>query len=90
MVTITRATPHVVTWRVGNSLHIESTREAVESWRADAEWCERLYVDGLLVTKGDLNKMLAALDDAEAQDAYDVRLEKALDRAADFASNWEA
>lgn len=90
MVTITRATPHVVTWRVGNSLHIESTREAVESWRADAEWCERLYVDGLLVTKGDLNNMLAAMDDAAAQEAYDVRLEKVLDRAADFASNWEA
>ena len=81
MVTITKATPHVVTWRVGNSLHIESTREAVESWRIDADWCERLYVDGLLVTKGDLNKMLAALDDAEAQEAYDARLEKVLDRA---------
>lgn len=81
MVTITKATPHVVTWRVGNSLHIESTREAVEAWWADAEWCERLYVDGLLVTKGDLNKMLTAMDDVAAQEAYDIRLEKVLDRA---------
>ena len=82
--TITAASPDVVSWRVGNSLHIESTRAAVESWRVDAEWCERLYVDGLLVTKGDLNNMLAAMDDAAAQERHDVRREKLLDRAAQF------
>ena len=86
MVTITKATPHVVTWRVGNSLHIESTREAVEAWVGDADLVGHAYVDGLVLTRGDLSNMLAAMDDAEAQETYDVRLEKVLDRAEQWDS----
>ena len=81
MVTVTKATPHVVTWRVGNSLHIESTREAVDGWIVEAITTGRVVVDGLVLTSRDLAHMLTAFDDAEAQEAYDVRLEKVLDRA---------
>ena len=84
-VTITSATPHVVTWRAGNSLHIESTRDAVEAWIDDADLMGHVDVDGLHLSPGDLANMRAAMDDA-----HDVRQEQLRDRAADFGSNWSA
>lgn len=86
--TITRATPQEVTWRVGNSLHIESTRSAVEAWAEQVDLVGHVTVDGLVLTRGDVNNMLAAMDDADAQWRYDARLEKRIDRARDFESNW--
>ena len=84
MVTITRATPQEVSWRVGNSLTIESTREAVEHWLSEAEIGHAVYVDGLALTVGDLSIMRAAMDDM-----WDAHREKRLERARDFESNWD-
>ena len=82
--TITAATPDAVSWRVGNCLTIESTRDAVDAWIAQADFAGHVDVDGLTLTPGDLANMRAALDDAAAQERHDVRLEKLLDRAAQF------
>ena len=83
---ITHATPDVVGWRVGNSLTIESTRDAVEAWAEDADLTGCVDPDGLHLSPGDLNNMLAAMDDAAAQEAYDIRLEKLHERAVEFDS----
>lgn len=80
-VTVARATPHIVTWRVGNSLHIESTRSAVDTWADEADFMGHVNVDGLILTPGDLANMRAAMDDA-----VDAVVEKRHERAAEFDS----
>lgn len=91
-VTITAATRDIVTWRVGNSLHIESSRDAVAAWIGEADFMGHVDVDGLILTPGDLANMAAAMDDAghvlTEQEAFDVAAEKRAERAADFDSNW--
>lgn len=79
--TITAASPGVVSWRIGNCLTIESTRDAVDAWIEQADFAGHVDVDGLTLTPGDLANMRAALDDAVAQERHDVRREKLLDRA---------
>ena len=87
-VTVQWATPNTVAWRFGHNLTIESAREAVEAWAAQLRDDEVVYVDGLPLSRADVANLHAAMDEAAYQESYDIRLEKAHDRARDFDSNW--
>lgn len=91
MLTIFSASPQWARFTTGSddpSTEVAVARSVLVAAKRRIEFVSPLTICGHDLDESDIDALIKACDSA-AQEAYDVRLEKALDRAADFASNWE-
>lgn len=92
MLTIFSASPQWARFTTGSddpSTEVAVARSVLVAAKRRIESVSPLTVCGHDLDESDIDALIKACD-AAAQEDYDVKQEKRADRAADFASNWEA
>ena len=92
MLTIFQASPQWAYFTTGSddqSAEVAVARSVLAAAKRRIEYVPTLMVCGHNLDESQIDDLIKACDSA-AQERYDIDLEKRADRAADFASNWEA